>query len=107
MNAEARLAALAAAFDPNGEDAPLTIEDIKAFLGIAAEHHMMPALNSDDYAKAIVDQGFTTKHSVAEITKEDLRDMGFLPAHARTVARYGTWLSGRCRRRARASRGAM
>ena len=43
---------------------------------------------ADGRAKAIVDNGFTSRHAVASLGEDDLRGMGFLSGHARILAGY-------------------
>ena len=87
-----KLQALMAAFDPDSPDAMVTQDDIIGFLGEVGEYHLDATIGDDKYATKMVKAGYTTRHSIAELTSDDLLGMGFKHAHARHVAKY---LAGR------------
>jgi hypothetical protein len=69
-------------------DGPVDEDAIQEFLDLAAATHHMPPIASDGRAKAIFENGFQSRHSVALLTESDLIGMRFLAGHARVLARY-------------------
>jgi hypothetical protein len=69
-------------------DGPVDEDAIQEFLDLATATHHMPPIASDGRAKAIFENGFQSRHSVALLTESDLIGMRFLAGHARVLARY-------------------
>ena len=63
-------------------------EHIQDFLDAAADLNYMAPMAADGKAQAIIDNGYTSSHSLCELTADDLRGMGFLNAHAKKLATY-------------------
>ena len=73
-------------FNKAGPDGPADVTLVQQFLDLAAATHFMPGMAEEGRAQEIVDNGFTSKHTVASLSEDDLRGMGFLPGHARKLA---------------------
>ena len=70
-----RLEGFFSAAEPN---AAADLELVQEFLDLAAGVHFIPGCSVDGRAQAIIDNGFTSRHAIAELSESDLRAMNFL-----------------------------
>lgn len=84
----ARVTALHAYFDLSADDGAVDEAPIKIFLDEFAAVHHQPDVAADGRTAAIVANGYTSRHDVAEITRDEFVGMGFLPGNAKRLATY-------------------
>ena len=84
----ARVTALHAYFDLSADDGAVDEALLQLFLNEFAAVHYQPDAAADGRAAAIVANGYTSKHDVAGITKDELVGMGFLTGNAKRLATY-------------------
>ena len=83
-----RIEALHKWFATTDRDALVTVEEMQLFLNEMTEVHFMPAASANGRAAAILSAGYTSRHSVAQITQSELVGMGFLQGNAKTISSY-------------------
>ena len=69
-------------------DGPVDENGMQAWLDEFAEIHFMPSVKEDGRAKAVIENGFTSKHSIAALTSAELKDLGFMMGNAKRMAIY-------------------
>ena len=83
-----RIATLQTWFHVSKPDGPVDEAGLQSFLDAMSEVHFMAAVAADGRAAAVISAGYTSKHDVAGLTADDLKDLGFLPGNAKRMATY-------------------
>lgn len=64
---------------------PVSERDVERFLDGVAKLHKLPGLRGAANARMIIENGFATTHMIGAMTKEDLKEVGFVLAYAKVL----------------------
>ena len=83
-----RIAALQTWFHVSQPDGPVDEAGLQTFLDELGDVHYMDAVAADGRAAAVIAAGYTSKHDVAGLTTDELKELGFLLGNAKRMATY-------------------
>ena len=79
---------LKAYFDVTKPNHAVDVDELQAFLLEASTANFMASMCEDGRAQKLIDNGYTSSHSLCELKADDLIGMGFFHAHAKKLATY-------------------